>query len=183
MNRIDEHFIKEFRRKTEAIWKNRELNLGIYGFQIQTGTRWNTGLSENDIKQYEHHLDLRFPDDFRLILRHMNGTDLPTLNVYGTSGEPHAMGVGVFSFPRDSKLMKKCLEEVARERSEIRAVLKDDGFNLDPEMGLIPFFPHRYLVSDPNLPEVPVLSIVGTDAIVYAPNFRSYLESEFLKDG
>jgi hypothetical protein len=183
MNRIDESFITDFKQRTEALWKHRRLNLGIYGFQIQAGTCWNLGLHDDDIEEYKRELRVHFPDDFRLLLRHLNGTDLPTLNVYGNSGEPHATGPGVYSYPRDLELVKKYIEEIQRERDEISTVLRDEGFDLKTSMGLVPFYSHRFLVCSPDLPEVPVLSIVGTDAIVYAPSLHSYLEREFLKDG
>lgn len=60
--------------------------------------------------------------------------------------------------------------------------LADQGFDLAPEMGLMPIVSHRYVVCSPNPESSVVLSVVveGTDAIVYADSLRDYLEKEFL---
>lgn len=46
------------------------------------------GISDQQITNYEKVLNTKFPLDFRAFLRALNGTDLPTLNVYGSCGEP-----------------------------------------------------------------------------------------------
>ncbi|KAA0127799.1 hypothetical protein FY557_11630 [Chryseobacterium sp. SN22] len=43
---------------------------------------------------------------------------------------------------------------------------------------LIPIYSHRFMVSDPNLKHRPVLSIWGTDTIVYGWTFRTYILNE-----
>jgi len=176
---IAESFIETFKTRTELRWKTRQLDPRIYGFQFQAGTGWNIGLSDGSIDQYEGELGVRFPDGFRRFLKSMNGTDTPTVNVYGTTCQP-VYGTGVYSYPADLEIVKERQRTVDRERREITLCLKDQGFELNPEADLIPFFSHRFLLSDPGSPEIPVLSIHGVDAIVYASTFRGYLELEFL---
>jgi hypothetical protein len=94
---LNSDFLAEFKRATEANWSRRSINPILYGFQFQQGTRWNPGLSDELIREYEHVLKVRFNNDLRAFLRAMNGTDLPTLNVYGSCGEPHGKSVGVYS--------------------------------------------------------------------------------------
>jgi hypothetical protein len=48
----------------------------------------------------------------------MNGTDLPTLNVYAHCGEPR-QGVGVYSYRRDLEVIRGLIDDVSKERTEI----------------------------------------------------------------
>jgi hypothetical protein len=90
---ISGDFLTWFKAATEAKWTRSSINPGIYGFQFLPGTRWNPGLSDAAVREYEEVLDARFPNDFRAFLRFANGTDRETLNVYGSSGEPRAAGL------------------------------------------------------------------------------------------
>ena len=100
---------------------------------VQQGTRWNPGLSDEQIADYEVALGVHFPHDFKAFLREMNGTDLPTLNVYGYCGEPHRHSVGVYSYPRDLELIKERIEHISASRAEIASDLSEQGFELLPE--------------------------------------------------
>jgi len=84
---IESGFLEGFKQATEAKWRFNSINPTIYGFQFQQGTRWNAGMSNEQIADYESALEARFPHDFKTFLRKMNGTDLPTLNVYVSSAE------------------------------------------------------------------------------------------------
>ena len=114
----------------------------------------------------------------------MNGTDLATLNVYGSCGEPQRESVGVYSYPRDIEAVKARIEHIRANRAEIAADLAGQGFELPAEAGLVPVYIHRYLVCTTDLNSSVVLSIVvnATDAIVYGNSLRGYLEKEFLRD-
>lgn len=176
---IDKNFLLNFKRSTEHKWRNKKLKMGIYGFQIQRGTRWNPGLSDKEINQYEKDLGFPFSPELRTLLQVMNGTDLPTLNVYGSCGEPYRTSVGVYAYPRD-------LSHVLARIRTLKEVWKDTG-DLLSEVGLYaascqlyPIFVHRFVACDPSLPGSPVLSVHGTDAILYSESLRDYLEKEFL---
>ena len=39
---LDDQFLLEFKRKTEAHWQSTEINPNLFGFQFQRGTRWNS---------------------------------------------------------------------------------------------------------------------------------------------
>jgi hypothetical protein len=176
---LDDAFLLEFKRQTEARWQAEQLDATLYGFQMQRGTRWNPGLTNAEIAGYEAALNLRFPDDLKRLLRVMNGTDLPTLNIYGSSGEPHRTSVGVYSYPRDLERVRQFISYVEPDRLEIAAELNGQGFVLPPTAQLMPIYSHRYVVcGDPA--KSPVLSIMGTDAIVYGASLRSYLLTEFM---
>jgi hypothetical protein len=106
------------------------INPTIYGVQFQQGTRWNAGLSDELLAEYERVLTVGFPHDLKAFLRELNGTDLPTLNLYGSSGEPHRKSVGVYSYPRDIEIVKQRIEETHANRAEIAADLAGQGFEL-----------------------------------------------------
>jgi hypothetical protein len=114
----------------------------------------------------------------------MNGTDLATLNVYGSCGEPPRESVRVYSYPRDIETVKERIEHIRASRAEIAADLAGQGLELPAEASLVPVFIHRYVVCTSDLNSSVVLSIVtnATDATVYGNSLREYLEKEFLRD-
>jgi len=83
---LNRDFLLEFKKTTELSWSEQSINPAAYGFQFQRGTRWNPGLSNAEIEEYENVLGIRFPLDFRAFLQVMNRTDIPSLNVYGYCG-------------------------------------------------------------------------------------------------
>jgi hypothetical protein len=83
---LSSDFLLEFKRSAEKKWREQPINPHIYGFQFQPGTRWNESMSDEKIAEYENVLGARFGHDFRAFVRAMNGTDLPTLNIYGNCG-------------------------------------------------------------------------------------------------
>jgi hypothetical protein len=87
-------FLIRFKQTTEERWSKCTIDPAVYGFLFQRGTRWNSGLSDELIVEYEDILKIRFPNDFKAFLRFANGTDLPMLNVYGQCGYPHRQSVG-----------------------------------------------------------------------------------------
>jgi hypothetical protein len=181
---LSRNFLAEFRRATEERWSQRSINPTISGFQFQPGTRWNPGLSDDKIAEYETVLEVRFPNDFRAFLGAMNGTDLPTLNIYASCGEPPRKSVGVYSYPRDLGTVKLRIEDVRESRDEIATDLREQGFDLPPEAALVPIYLHRYVVCTSDLNLSVVLSVVvhSTDAIVYGNSLQEYLEREFLAE-
>jgi hypothetical protein len=180
---LNRDFLLEFKKTTELNWSQQSINPAGYGFQFQRGTRWDPGLSNAEVAEYENVLGVRFPVDFRAFLQVMNGTDIPTLNVYGSCGEPHRTSIGVYSYARDLKMVEQRLEDVRESRNEIATDLRKQGFDLLAQAGLVPIFGHRYVVCTSNLNCSVVLSIVvdDVDAIVYGNSLQEYLEREFLQ--
>ncbi len=121
---LDRNFLASFKSATEERWSQRSINPTISGFQFQAGTRWNPGLSDDKVAEYETVLGVRFPHDFRAFLGAMNGTDLPTLNVYASCGEPPRESVGGYCYPRDLGIVKQRIEDVRESRNEIATDFK-----------------------------------------------------------
>ena len=57
--------------------------------------------------------------DFKTLLGMMNGTNIPTLNVYGGSNEPTREGIGAYSYPRDIDFVKHLIGEVGEATEEL----------------------------------------------------------------
>ena len=180
---LSSNFLTEFKRATEVKWHERPINPNIYGFQFQQGTRWNPGLSEEKIAEYENTLGVRFPYDFRAFLGAMNGTDLPTLNIYGYRPEPPHTSVGVYSYPRDVELIKHLMKEVRENRNALTATMAEQGFDLPIAANPVPICGNRYLLCTSDLDSSVVLSIhSGEDAIMYGTSLQEYLQREFLSE-
>lgn len=73
------------------------------------------------------------------------------------------------------------MEYVREDRAGITEVLLEQGFRLEPDAGLVPVYSHRFLVCGADPLDGPVLSIQGTDAIVYGRTLAEYLHSEFFE--
>jgi hypothetical protein len=180
---ITDGFLQTLKQTTESRWQNRAIHRQVYGFQFQAGTRWNPGLDEGTIAEYEASLGVKFPDDFRTFLGKMNGTDLPTLNVYGDSGEPHREGVGVYAYPKDLPLIKDLISRVSQGRDQLQITMEEQGFTIPSHCDFVPIYLHRYVLCTKNASESTVLSIHdSTDAIVYGATLAEYLEREFLAE-
>ena len=112
----------------------------------------------------------------------MNGTDLPTINIYGSTGDPAQTSVGVYSSPRDPEHVKRRIAAVEDLRIDVKAELASNGFDLKQHARLFPFYSHRYVVCEAGCERTPVLSIwVGpVDAVVYGDSLEAYLKHEFL---
>jgi hypothetical protein len=172
---------EDIKRRTEAVWADAPIDPTIHGFQIQPGTRWNPGLSPDQIGAYERALGVRFSASFRCMLSVMNGTDLPAINVYGSSGHPVHEGPGVYSYPRDLAFVKAMIAHVQPDRTRIEEVLAEQGFRLTSGDGLVPIYSHRFLVCGADSLDGAVLSIWGTDAIVYGRTLVEYLYADLFE--
>jgi hypothetical protein len=175
-------FLAEFKRTTEQKWGQQSFDPTLYGFQFQRSTRWMPGLSDNEIADYEDVLGTKFPHDFRTFLRAMNGTDLPTLNVYGSGGLVPRQSPGFYSYSRDVEVVKHLIEVVQENRDDIALDLASQGFHLPAQASLVPICGHRYVVCTRKLNTSAVLSVVvyDIDAIVYANSLQEYLRKDFL---
>jgi hypothetical protein len=163
---------------SEEHWERVEINRSIYGFQIQRGTKWLPGLSDEEVVEYEKAMGFSFPEIYKLFLRHMNGTDNPTINVYGECGEPYRYASGYYSYPRDLNTVRETIKWI------------HDDFGVTPEHieeseipRIMPIVSHRFLVMD-RCAKNPILSMYGRDSIFYASSLESFLVNDiFKRDG
>jgi hypothetical protein len=167
------NFFLEYKEKTERYW----IMHPISGFQAPRGSFWNPGLSEVEILNYENFLGTSFPTDYREMLGVMNGTTTPNFDY--SAVEPFRLR-DVYSYPRDLATINAYIEILNPEMSEIIEVLSEQGYYLEAKSKLLPIYSHRYLVCSDNNKTSVVLSIMGTDAIVYGASLAEYLLVEFL---
>ena len=66
---ISPDFLWELKRATEQKWNHESIDPTVSGFQFQRGTRWNPGLSNLEILEYENSLGMRFPHDLTFAAR------------------------------------------------------------------------------------------------------------------
>jgi len=170
-----------FKSASEERWARIPIKDTVWGFQIQARTRWNSGLTDDAIAQYEEAISTSFHPDFKTFLKCMNGTDIPAIDVRGTSGEPPRFGPGFYSYPRDLELVNNRIELASTDKAQLAVTLEEQGFHLPANAKLVPVYAHRYLVCSPNVDGSPVLSIWNSsDAIVYGRSLLDYLEREVL---
>ncbi|MEO6656457.1 MAG: SMI1/KNR4 family protein, partial [Pyrinomonadaceae bacterium] len=175
-NNPDE-FFPWLKKASEEYWETIEINQGIFGFQIQKGTKWLPGLSDEEVVKYEKEMGVSFPEIYKLYLKYMNGTDEPAINVYGECGEPYRYASGYYSYPRDWDSVKEKIKWIY------------DDFGVTPEFieetkipPIMPIVSHRFIVLD-RCAKNPVLSMYGRDSIFYAPSLESFLANDIFVAG
>lgn len=170
-----EKFFIWLKNESEKFWKTIEINPGIYGLQIQKNTKWNPGLSDLQIKEFEKGLGFKFPQIYKIFLKHANGTDKPAVNVYGESGEPYVYATAYYSYPRDLKIVKKMIEYVCES---FKINVKDiDGEKIP---FILPIIGHRFLIVD-KAGKHPILSMCGDDIIPYSSSLKNFLINDIFK--
>lgn len=163
--------------ESEKLWENVTINPSIFGFQIQSGTKWLAGLTDDEISNYEEELGFSFPKIYKLYLKNMNGTDKPGINVYGSSGYPFAYAPEFYSYPRDLDIVKDKIKWIYDEFEITEEFIRSENI---PH--IIPIIGHRFLVAD-NCEKNPVLSMMGKDSIRYASTLENYLVIDIFHSG
>src|SRR5476651_1749453 len=76
-------FFEEFKRASEFYWETVTLEKEIYGYQIQPGSKWKEGLSDNDLIKFESIMGFSFPVPLKNFYKVMNGLDRPGIDISG----------------------------------------------------------------------------------------------------
>lgn len=144
--------------ESEIFWKSIELE-NCWGLQIQAGSKWNKGLSEEQLKDFQNQMNLEFPESLKNFYRTMNGLNKPAVNNNGGEGTLE-YGSLFYSYPEDIKIIKSQIEWVLEANKISQGDLKT--YNIPR---IFPYFGHRFLLFDH--PEN-VLSMYGDDIIFWA---------------
>ncbi|WIG57465.1 MAG: hypothetical protein OJF49_000209 [Ktedonobacterales bacterium] len=210
--RFGEAFLDWFRIRTEEAWSSYQprsfedfVASRVGGLDWQQGTRWLSGLSEDEVDQVERQWALRFPADYRLFLRHLHAVDRPMRGAryseYVEGGEESHL------VPWECPSFYNWLTDTEELRAKFEWLVEGLEFDVehdarwpaswgakpetpDAQKGrvrelvaaaprLIPVFAHRYLLAEPCQAGNPVLSVWQSDIIVYGADLRSYLLFEF----
>ena len=102
------------------------------------------------------------------------------MNIYGNNGNPYAYAAGVYSYPRDIEIIKQRIAWLKQDWDAAFESLELGVGELGKNPKFIPFYIHRYILSNGKPSDSIVCSIHGSDAIVYGSNLKEYLKAEFL---
>jgi hypothetical protein len=155
-------FVK-LKELTENYWDNVDLNKKIYGFQIQKGTKWKKGLSEDQINEFEKTMGFKFPEILRDYYTVMNGVDKEQINVFGNSGYKYSYSQNIFSFPDEIQIIKDLIMWIYEENKINENEIKNKNISR-----IFPICYHRFILIDHE--EHPILSMHGNDIIFWANN-------------
>ena len=157
----------------ESKWSQVKLNDNQYGFQTQKRTKFLKGLTDSEILEYQKELDLEFPQILVDFLSVMNGTDRPTINIFGKSKSIPKYSTQFYSYPRDIKLVKKMIDDVYSSFDVNNEYLLRNRISR-----IFPIFSHRFIMIDSSHHEI--ISIYYEDGIYWESSLEKLLENEIL---
>jgi hypothetical protein len=105
-------FFREVKRLSEEYWRETEINKSLYGFQVQKNSIWKSGLTEDQLRSFEHELNLVFPEALRNLYRVMNGLSKPGINVFGADGTSYGYSPIYYSYPDDLPIIQDQIQWV-----------------------------------------------------------------------
>lgn len=177
--------IQTFLQQTQKHWADCQPESDVYGFQFVRGTHWNPGLTPAELEAYQAALGIEFPRDLQCFLRHANGTEPAMVNLYAQDGHAHRYAAGVYRFPQDMPAIRLAITWLEAHWQGILEALTlesdyigRDILGTNPQF--IPFYGHRYVLSNGDADSSIVCSIQGSDAVVYGWSLEAYLQREFL---
>ena len=172
-------FWEEMKRFTEDAWMRTTVEKeDVYGYQIVPGTKWNRGLNPEQLAQLQRSFGFPLPSDYMAMLGVCNGFDRDSMDMQGGEG-PIRFRRSFYKYPDDFSKVAWLLEDTRCHRASVDAALKEEGFDPDKVTGFIPIYSHRALVAFKDQSLSPVLSIWGSDVIVYERDLQSYFQKEF----
>ncbi|NVJ62267.1 MAG: SMI1/KNR4 family protein [Gammaproteobacteria bacterium] len=169
---------QRFRNITESKWSSLELYQGVWGYQIQPGTKWNCGLDISKVNALQNQMGFSFPITYREFLSELNGFDRDCVDFHAEE-EPETFGRTCYQYPNDLERIKWLVDEIEEYRRHVNQALKNEGFRYENIEGFVPLYGHRALVVFTDKSLSPVISIVGDDVIVYGKTLEEYWRREF----
>lgn len=171
-----------FKQKSEAKFKDSELEQ-CYGFQIQPGSKWNSGLNSKEIKEFEKTLGFELPTDYRAMLLTINGLDRDQISIYPEGESENKFIRMLYRYPEDLKRTQWLVDEIKENVEYVNEALIPYGFNVNDVVGFVPLYAHRALVVFNDKSLSPVISIhQGSDVILYGRTLADYWERELFPD-
>lgn len=172
-------------------------------YEWQQGTRWLHGLTEGEITAIEKRWNVAFPPEYRLFLSKLHAPDRPRAGVF--TDADHTLKLfsspSFYNWQTDELAIRDRYDHlveglvwsategylpgtwerkvVPEEKKRAERAHFQELVQAAPK--LVPVYSHRYLLVEPCQEGNPVLSIVGSDMIVYGATFRDYLIREFLE--
>lgn len=203
---FDETFLRWFQERTEETWRGYQTTTfeefvasQVGGRDWQQGTRWLSGLREQEIVAIEQHYQVRFLPDYRLFLHMLHSVDRPMVGAKYSDGETMVptTAPSFYNWQTDTEAIQAAYERlvtgfvfdvqqnalwpqswgikpttVEAQEARVRELV-----NAAPK--LIPVFGHRYLLAEPCQAGNPVLSIYQSDIIIYGVDLHDYFLTDF----
>jgi len=167
-------FFETIKRLSEEYWSTIDINKGVYGFQIQRDTKWNNGLTDNQINDFEANLKIKFSRGLKNFYRTMNGLNKPGINVYGNDGTKHTFSPVYYSYPNDIEVIKEKTKWVLYSNN-----LTNDNLNTYNIPKIFPVTGHRFIILDDNNQ---ILSMYGDDIIYWADNISKLIATDIFEN-
>lgn len=182
---------QQFKTLLEARWRYQEEPSPnhVWFCTPRSGTRWNPGMTVEEVDAFEASLGFALPIVYREMLAVINGFDRTQItyrreeddqgNYYFEIGER----LGACTYPCDWPAVQPLLNDIKDCRDDIDAVISGLGLNPADITGFIPLIAHRVMVVLKDIHLSPVVSFIPGDAILYGRDLREFMLRDFeLKD-
>jgi hypothetical protein len=163
----------KFKNISEEKFKTTTLQK-CWGFQIQKNTKWNNGLTLIEIEELENYFGFKFPNDYREMLKVFNGFETLQISIDPDGENPNEFERRCYQYPTDLEKTKWLVNEVNQNIKHAKESLDQSGFNSSEIEGFIPLYGHRVLVVLKDKTKSPVLSIWGSDIVIYGKSLIEY---------
>lgn len=207
-NDLDE-FLNWLKSRTETAWADYKTTTleefqfnEVGGSSWRTGTKWQTGLTEDEIAALENNWGVKFPKDYRLFLAILNAPDRGMYATGWSDDPPYGLTEegdepSYFDWRQDNEALDDALSWPLKglgfdvEESSLwlpgwgrkpflqKRALKKLEKLVEAAPPLIPLTGHRYLAAHTLDAGNLVLSVYQSDIICYASDLRNFLLLEF----
>lgn len=202
-------FLFWIKNRTEERWadgpQTDEDACGWHRHESFWGARWTGSLTPHEINEIEKRWHVKFPPDFRLFLEILHTIDRKEVVIEPTDWDTDE--VITYEKPFFYNWKTDTTELESRFSWPFRTILEDiEGTNsvwlrswgerpteaevrrskfkqwFDNALSLIPVTGHRFIIAEPTVSGNPILSVWGSDIILYGWNLRHYLLQELSWD-
>lgn len=105
-------FMLWFKHQSEKYFETIELEKDVAGLQHQKATKWEKGLTVQELTDFQNELGFEFPEELLEFYKTMNGTDLTGINVFAEQGLPYYYAPIYFSYPEHLTKIKELIQEI-----------------------------------------------------------------------
>lgn len=168
----------QFKIDSEKYFEEIEPHPDVWGGQLQKNTKWNKGLTIEEIQKVESLWQLEFPKDYKAMLQVMNGLNQQHIFLNPDGNAAPYFKRQVYQYPIDREAVQWLVDEIQEHIEFAIEALGYDEFDTTDIEGFIPVYAHRALVVFKNKDWSPVISVHGDDIIVYGKDLLSYWQNE-----
>ena len=150
---------------------------------MQPNTKFLKGISRIEIDQLQVLFGFDFPWDYREMLLTFSNidTNLISISPENNSDIEYARENFFYQYPEDFEKSRWLINEINENKFEVELILTEAGFDVSKIVGYIPLYNHRALVVFENKYLSPVISVWGSDIIMFGNNLLEYLKNELLR--